>query len=165
MAGYDIGVRSRLNKEGVSNDRISYDQTNGVMVDSKSFMKPSKVYQGTAYTDNTGFNKAWDTFNKAQQPPAPIVQPTPNYGKTPEVTQQYDSYAQTYKNPETTERISKTSIPIVPADMRQLKHRRNGRRKQIHAQHKRHTEAQGLDVLQDLVSVWLASTMLLQSIY
>ena len=101
MAGYDIGVRSRLNKEGVSNDRISYDQTNGVMVDSKSFMKPSKVYQGTAYTDNTGFNKAWDTFNKAQQPPAPIVQPTPNYGKTPEVTQQYDSYAQTYKNPET----------------------------------------------------------------
>jgi hypothetical protein len=65
--GYTTGVRAALNQKGISNDRISYDPAKGgVMVDNKAFMTPGKVYNGSAYTDQTGFNNAWNQFSKPQ---------------------------------------------------------------------------------------------------
>jgi hypothetical protein len=57
-----------LNEQGVDNNRIGWDSKRGtVTVDNREFMKPNKVYQGTSYADKSGFNQAYNTFNKPQQ--------------------------------------------------------------------------------------------------
>lgn len=95
--GYDTGIRNSLTQKGISNDRISYDQNKGVMVDGQSFMKPDKVYNGTSFTNQGNFNSAWDAYSKAQQHPAQTT--TAQTGG-----QQYNPYSQVgQQNPYTSQ--------------------------------------------------------------
>jgi hypothetical protein len=56
-----------LNQQGIDNNRIGWDSKRGtVTVDNREFMKPNKVYQGTSYADQAGFNQAYSAFNKPQ---------------------------------------------------------------------------------------------------
>ena len=66
--GYDYGIRKGLNERGVDNSQIGYNnQTGYVTVGGKDFMRADRNYQGTAYTNQTNFNNAWNQYNKAQQ--------------------------------------------------------------------------------------------------
>lgn len=68
--GYDQSVRQLLNSKNVDNSRIGYNPLNkSVTVDGTDFMKPNKVYGGTSYTNQQGFNSAWDTYSKPKANP------------------------------------------------------------------------------------------------
>lgn len=69
MTGYDLSVRQGLNQKGISNDRISYDPSKGVMVDGRFFMNPDKVYQGSSFTSGQNFNNAWNKYSQSQTKP------------------------------------------------------------------------------------------------
>ena len=66
-SGYDYSVRKGLNDKGIDNSRISFNpNTQSVSVDGRDFMKGNKIYNGTSYTNQQGFNSAWDAYNKPQ---------------------------------------------------------------------------------------------------
>jgi hypothetical protein len=112
--GYDTGIRAALNQKGISNDQITYNPSQGVMVNGQSFYKPEKVYQGTSYTSANNFNQAWDNYskNQAQHQPAQQTQPynynpyasnsqinnNPYTSQTDQVIQQLLNYGQNQQN-------------------------------------------------------------------
>lgn len=105
--GFDTGVRSALNAKGVTNDRISYNPTSGVMVDNKTFIKPDKVYQGTSFTNQNNFNNAWSSYNKPANSGSAATS-TVGTGATapytPSNTTPYNPYTQTHtQNPYTSQ--------------------------------------------------------------
>ena len=112
-SAYDYGIRQGLVNKGVSNSDIAYNPGTGyVTVKGQNAIKAPKVYNGTSFTSQQDFNTQYDAFNKAQQKPAPTVQPTsygqsqPSYGQAPAATQkapqQYNPYQQTtQQNPYT----------------------------------------------------------------
>lgn len=91
--GYDYSVRKGLNERGVDNSRIGMNpSTKAVTVDGRDFMQPNKLYNGTSFTNQTGFNNAWSTFNSPQ--PAAKVQIQPREPVQPQVQAQVQPKAQ-----------------------------------------------------------------------
>lgn len=81
---YDVRVRDALNKQGIDNNQIAFNNGN-VMVDGQNFMKPQKNFQGTTFTDQSSFDQAWSQYNmpKANAVNGQVVQ----QGQGPAATQ------------------------------------------------------------------------------
>lgn len=66
-SGYGSNIRQSLVNNGVSNNDIGYNKSNGyVTVKGQDFMKPSKVLDGVSYDTQNNFNNAWNAYNKSQ---------------------------------------------------------------------------------------------------
>lgn len=69
----DLSVRQLMRNAGYDNNKIGYDTKTGwVTYDNKPFMKPSKIYQGTSFTDQASFDKANQAF-RSRYNPSPIT--------------------------------------------------------------------------------------------
>lgn len=83
-SGYGSNVRQSLVSNGVSNNDIGYNKTNGyVTVKGQDFMKPSKVLDGVSYDTLNNFNNAWNSYNKSQTQPSTSGYSTTGTTSTP----------------------------------------------------------------------------------
>ncbi|KAA8747098.1 hypothetical protein [Paenibacillus sp. UASWS1643] len=83
-SGYGSNVRQSLVSNGVSNNDIGYNKTNGyVTVKGQDFLKPSKVLDGVSYDTLSNFNNAWNSYNKSQTQPSTSGYSTTGTTSTP----------------------------------------------------------------------------------
>lgn len=71
---YDVQVRKTLNQRGIDNNRIGYNVNTGtVTVDGKDFLRPQKNINGTTFTDQGSFDKAYSSFFQQNQTPQQVT--------------------------------------------------------------------------------------------
>lgn len=64
----DYGVRQGLASKGVANDDIGYDEGSGyVTLKGQYFLKPGMNVEGTTFTNQNDFDKAWKTYDTNQK--------------------------------------------------------------------------------------------------
>lgn len=66
---YTTPIRSELKKKGISDERITYNPNQGVLVDNKAFIRPERNYAGSTFTSPTNFQNAWDAYSKSLNQP------------------------------------------------------------------------------------------------
>lgn len=83
----DLSVRQLMRNAGYDNSKIGYDASTGwVTYDNKPFMKPSKVYNGTSFTDQASFDKAHQAFSSRYNPSPITTMPiSSTYQSTPSI--------------------------------------------------------------------------------